>query len=102
MSETREPSGNSVLGSVRQLEGALEAASTTRAASERRLEEAPGSELQCRQARRNSNEDEGQQPHSSFARRRGHQPPGGAAARCLTQSAGQAWPALTSLLRAPP
>ena len=70
--------------------------------SQRRLEEAPGSELQCRQARRNSNEDEGQQPHSSFARRRGHQPPGGAAARCLTQSAGQAWPALTSLLRAPP
>jgi vacuolar-type H+-ATPase subunit H len=38
--ETREPSANGVLGSVRQLEGALEAASTTRAASEARLEEA--------------------------------------------------------------
>jgi vacuolar-type H+-ATPase subunit H len=40
MIETREPSVNGVLGSVRQLEGALKAASTTRAASERRLEEA--------------------------------------------------------------
>jgi hypothetical protein len=40
MSETREPSVNGVLGSVRQLEGALEATSATRAASEARLEEA--------------------------------------------------------------
>jgi len=38
--ETREPSVNGVLGSVRQLEEALEAVSTTRAASEVRLEEA--------------------------------------------------------------
>jgi vacuolar-type H+-ATPase subunit H len=35
-----EPPDNSALGSVRQLEGALEAASTTRAESEARLEEA--------------------------------------------------------------
>ena len=40
MSETREPSVNGALGSVRQLEGALEATSSTRAASEARLEEA--------------------------------------------------------------
>jgi vacuolar-type H+-ATPase subunit H len=40
VSETREPSVNGVLGSVRQLEGALEASSATRAASEARLEEA--------------------------------------------------------------
>jgi vacuolar-type H+-ATPase subunit H len=40
VSETRGPSVNGVLGSVRQLEVALEAASTTRAASELRLEEA--------------------------------------------------------------
>lgn len=40
MIETSEPSVNGVLGSVRQLEGALDAASTARAASERRLEEA--------------------------------------------------------------
>jgi vacuolar-type H+-ATPase subunit H len=40
MSDAREPPVNGGLGSVRQLEGALEAASTTRAASERRLEDA--------------------------------------------------------------
>ncbi len=40
MSETRDPSVNGVLGSVRQLEGALGATSATRAASEARLEEA--------------------------------------------------------------
>ena len=40
MSETREPSVNGALGSVRQLEGTLEATSATRAASEARLEEA--------------------------------------------------------------
>ena len=40
MSEKREPGVNGVLGSVRQLEGALEATSTTRAASEARLGEA--------------------------------------------------------------
>jgi vacuolar-type H+-ATPase subunit H len=40
VSETREPSVNGVLGSVRQLEGTLEATSAARAASEARLEEA--------------------------------------------------------------
>jgi vacuolar-type H+-ATPase subunit H len=40
VSETSEPSVNVVLSSVRQLEGALEATSTTRAASKARLEEA--------------------------------------------------------------
>jgi vacuolar-type H+-ATPase subunit H len=40
VSEKREPYVNGALGSVRQLEGALEAASTTRAASEARLNEA--------------------------------------------------------------
>jgi vacuolar-type H+-ATPase subunit H len=40
VSETREQSVNGALGSVRQLEGALEATSATRAASQARLEEA--------------------------------------------------------------
>jgi vacuolar-type H+-ATPase subunit H len=40
VSEKRQRYVNGVLGSVRQLEGALEAASTTRAASEARLKEA--------------------------------------------------------------
>lgn len=40
MSENREPPVAGALGSVRQLEGALEATSMTRAASERRLEQA--------------------------------------------------------------
>jgi hypothetical protein len=40
VSEKRERNVNGVLGSVRQLEGALEATSTMRAASETRLSEA--------------------------------------------------------------
>lgn len=40
MNDEDEPPDNSALGSVRQLEGALEAASTMRAESEARLEEA--------------------------------------------------------------
>ena len=40
MSETLEPSVNGALGSVRQLERALEATSTKRAASEARVEKA--------------------------------------------------------------
>lgn len=40
MNDEDEPPGSTALGSVRQLEGALEAASTTRAESETRLEEA--------------------------------------------------------------
>jgi hypothetical protein len=40
VSEKRERNVNGVLGSVRQLEGALEATSTMRAASEARLSEA--------------------------------------------------------------
>ena len=40
MSETLEPTVNGALGSVRQLEGALEATSTKRAASEDRVERA--------------------------------------------------------------
>jgi len=40
VSDMHEPSVNGVLGSVRQLEGALEAVSTARAASDLRLDEA--------------------------------------------------------------
>lgn len=40
MSENHEPAVAEALGSVRQLEGALEAAATTRAASDTRLAEA--------------------------------------------------------------
>jgi vacuolar-type H+-ATPase subunit H len=40
VTDTSEPPVNGVLGSVRQLEEALDAVSTTRAASEARLEEA--------------------------------------------------------------
>ena len=54
MSDTREPPVSGGLGSVRQLEGALEAASTTRAASERRLEEARADALRLLAAARDA------------------------------------------------